>query len=173
MINPEKVAANEDTRQFLMIRNIPNSISQEKLLAILETYVRFEIEFLYLPLDKTTSCNLGYGYVSLVNSASVLKLYNAVAMGVLLNLDAHETMAQLVESEAVRNRVRTHPGRGERATQRQGHRDYVKMCDRWEIMNDSPKYHPIFFKRVDVEENGVKKVRMVRSSFEELRKRHL
>lgn len=61
----------------------------------------------------------------------------------------------------------------ERATQRQGHRDYVKMCDRWEIMNDSPKYHPIFFKRVDVEENGVKKVRMVRSSFEELRKRHL
>lgn len=40
-------------------------------------------------------------------------------------------------------------------------------------MNDSPKYHPIFFKRVDVEENGVKKVRMVRSSFEELRKRHL
>lgn len=112
VINPEKVAANEDTRQFLMIRNIPNSISQEKLLAILETYVRFEIEFLYLPLDKTTSCNLGYGYVSLVNSASVLKLYNAVAMGALLNLDAHETMAQLVESEAVRDRVRAHPGRG-------------------------------------------------------------
>ena len=173
MIDPEKVAANEDSRQFLMIRNIPNSISQEKLLAILETYVRFEIEFLYLPLDKTTSCNLGYGYVSLVNSASVLKLYNAVAKRALLNLDAHEAMAELVESEALRNRVCTHSGRDGDEDSPQGHRDYVKMCDRWEIMNDSPKYHPIFFKRVEVEENGVKKVRMVRSSFEELRKRHL
>lgn len=154
VINPEKVAANEDTRQFLMIRNIPNSISQEKLLAILETYVRFEIEFLYLPLDKTTSCNLGYGYVSLVNSASVLKLYNA------MHMKRWPNSSSLKLCEIVYARI-------------QGHRDYVKMCDRWEIMNDSPKYHPIFFKRVDVEENGVKKVRMVRSSFEELRKRHL
>ena len=32
-------------------------------------------------------------------------------MGALLNLDAHEAVAQLLESEAVRNRVCAHPGR--------------------------------------------------------------
>ena len=78
VIDPRKVESNEDPRQFLMIRNIPNSISQEELLSILETYVQGEIEFLYLPIDKVTSCNLGYGYVSLLNCSSVLKLYNAV-----------------------------------------------------------------------------------------------
>ena len=78
VIDPKKVESNEDRRQFLMIRNIPNSISQEELLSILEMYVQGEIEFLYLPIDKVTSCNLGYGYVSLLNCSSVLKLYNAV-----------------------------------------------------------------------------------------------
>lgn len=61
-----------------MVKNIPNSFTQDKLLSILETYVKFEIEFFYLPLDKSTGCNLGYGYVSLVDHKSVLKLYNAV-----------------------------------------------------------------------------------------------
>lgn len=62
-----------------MIKNIPNSFTQDKLLAILEKFVKFEIEFLYLPLDKSTGCNLGYGYVSLVNHKSVLRLYNGVS----------------------------------------------------------------------------------------------
>ena len=78
MVNPALIQRNEDTRQFLMIKNIPNSFTQDKLLAILENYVQYEIEFFYLPLDKNTGCNLGYGYVSLVDHKSVLKLYNAV-----------------------------------------------------------------------------------------------
>lgn len=78
IINPEKILRNEDNRQFMMIKNIPNSFTQEKLLLILESYVKYEIEFFYLPLDKATGCNLGYGYVSLVDHHSVLKLYYAV-----------------------------------------------------------------------------------------------
>lgn len=62
-----------------MIKNIPNSFTQDKLLSILEKFVKYEIEFLYLPLDKSTGCNLGYGYVSLVNHKSVLQLYNGVS----------------------------------------------------------------------------------------------
>ena len=63
---------------------VMSSISQEKLLSLLESYVKHEIEFLYLPVDKTTDCTLGYGYVSLVNCASVLKLYNAVGVCAVL-----------------------------------------------------------------------------------------
>ena len=91
MIDPQRVLANEDSRQFLMIKNIPNrlavwleinrSISQDRLLFILEQFVHFQIEFLYLPIDRTTECNLGYGYVSLVDSRAVLTLYHAVGHG--------------------------------------------------------------------------------------------
>lgn len=86
IINPQKIMRNEDTRQFMMIKNIPNSFTQDKLLSILEAYVKYEIEFFYLPLDKTTGCNLGYGYVSLVNHHSVLKLYNAVVIVIEANV---------------------------------------------------------------------------------------
>lgn len=54
------------------------SFSQEKLLSILEQFVQYQIEFLYLPLDRNTDCNLGYGYVSLVDSHAVYTLYMAV-----------------------------------------------------------------------------------------------
>lgn len=61
-----------------MRRKLDCSISQDRLLFILEQFVRYQIEFLYLPIDRTTECNLGYGYVSLVDSRAVLTLYNAV-----------------------------------------------------------------------------------------------
>lgn len=57
---------------------IKRSILQDRLLFILEQFVRYQIEFLYLPIDRTTECNLGYGYVSLVDSRAVLTLYQAV-----------------------------------------------------------------------------------------------
>lgn len=56
------------------------SFSQEKLLSILEQFVKYQIEFLYLPLDRNTDCNLGYGYVSLVDSHAVYSLYMAVEL---------------------------------------------------------------------------------------------
>ncbi len=56
------------------------SFSQEKLLSILEQFVQYQIEFLYLPLDRNTDCNLGYGYVSLVDSQAVYTLYMAVVI---------------------------------------------------------------------------------------------
>ena len=56
------------------------SFSQEKLLSILEQFVQYQIEFLYLPLDRNTDCNLGDGYVSLVDSQAVYTLYMAVVI---------------------------------------------------------------------------------------------
>ena len=53
----------------------------------------------------------------------------------------------------------------------QGHRDYIRMCDKWSVMNDHPKYHPIFFKRMEVMKNGLKEIRMIRASFYELQRK--
>ena len=46
----------------------------------MEQFVKYQIEFLYLPLDRNTDCNLGYGYVSLVDSHAVYSLYMAVEL---------------------------------------------------------------------------------------------
>lgn len=51
----------------------------------------------------------------------------------------------------------------------QGHRDYLKMCDRWEIMTEEPKYHPFFFRRVDCVVNGTKQTRMIRTPYAHFR----
>ncbi|KAK8792536.1 hypothetical protein WA588_005031 [Blastocystis sp. NMH] len=149
VIDPQRVLSNEDSRQFLMIKNIPNSILQDRLLFILEQFVRYQIEFLYLPIDRTTECNLGYGYVSLVDSRAVLTLYQA------MHGKRWPNSSSLKLCEIVYARI-------------QGHRDYVKMCDKWTIMNDSPKYHPVFFRKVECIANGCKRTRMIRSSYAEL-----
>lgn len=53
----------------------------------------------------------------------------------------------------------------------QGHRDYIRMCDKWQVMSDHPKYHPVFFKRVEVLNNGVRQTRMIRTTFAELQRK--
>lgn len=55
------------------------SFSQSFMLEILNTFVENEYDFFYMPVDFKTNCNLGFGYVSMVNTQSVIKLYNAVA----------------------------------------------------------------------------------------------
>lgn len=48
------------------------------MLKILNSFVENEYDFFYMPVDFKTNCNLGFGYVSMINTNSVVKLYNAV-----------------------------------------------------------------------------------------------
>ena len=57
-----------------------SSFSQSFMLEILNTFVENEYDFFYMPVDFKTNCNLGFGYVSMINTQSVIKLYNAVAL---------------------------------------------------------------------------------------------
>lgn len=42
-------------------------------------------DFLYLPIDQKTKCNMGYGYVNMVDLDAVCVLYdNVVACGMLV-----------------------------------------------------------------------------------------
>lgn len=48
------------------------------MLEILDSYVKNEYDFFYMPVDFKTNCNLGFGYVSMINTSSVVHLYYAV-----------------------------------------------------------------------------------------------
>ena len=45
---------------------------------LLNVYAPNSYEFVYVPVDLYTNSNLGFGYVSLIDSYSLMILYNAV-----------------------------------------------------------------------------------------------
>ena len=77
-INLEEVKTGKDSRLTLMIKNIPNSYTQEHMLEILDTFVKDEYDFFYMRVDFKTNCNLGFGYVSMISTSSVIKVYEKV-----------------------------------------------------------------------------------------------
>ena len=48
--------------------------TQDFLLRILNSVVPNRYDFFYMPVDFKTNCNLGFGYVSMLDTASVVKL---------------------------------------------------------------------------------------------------
>lgn len=58
----------------VMLRNIPNRCSQRELIAELEA-AGFQgcFDFLYIPLDLGTMCNVGYAFVNFTHSAHALR----------------------------------------------------------------------------------------------------
>ena len=61
------------------------SFTQEHLVDLLNNYVPNSYEFVYIPVDLYTNSNLGFGYVSLIDSCSLMTLYDAVWMAMALN----------------------------------------------------------------------------------------
>jgi hypothetical protein len=71
---PDRAPPNPDSRgreelraypddTTLMLRNLPNKITQKRLLERMENY-RMAINFLYLPTDFENKCNLGYAFMN-------------------------------------------------------------------------------------------------------------
>ncbi len=56
------------------------SFSRETVLAIINKTCRDKYDFFYLPIDQKTSCNLGYGYINMIDTQSVIALYEEVGV---------------------------------------------------------------------------------------------
>ena len=54
--------------------------TQNFMLKILDSVVPNRYDFFYMPVDFKTNCNLGFGYVSMIDNASVVTLYTAVCV---------------------------------------------------------------------------------------------
>ena len=73
-----------------MIKNIPNafvsgvqvtcSFTRDAMLEIINKTCNNLYDFFYLPIDQKTSCNLGYGYINMIDIPSVIKFYSEVLL---------------------------------------------------------------------------------------------
>ncbi|KAF3337380.1 terminal ear1 [Carex littledalei] len=79
-----------DERTTVMIRNIPNKYSQKLLLNMLDNHCIHcneqiaegeeppsAYDFVYLPIDFSNKCNVGYGFVNLTSPQAAFRLYKA------------------------------------------------------------------------------------------------
>lgn len=70
-----RIAAGQDRRTTLMIKNIPNKYTQKMLLALLEErFARtrpFPFDFFYLPIDFKNRCNVGYAFINMTSPSAI------------------------------------------------------------------------------------------------------
>ena len=74
----QRIAAGEDKRTTLMIKNIPNKYTQKMLLTLLEErfsgFSPFPFDFFYLPIDFKNRCNVGYAFINMTSPFAIPKL---------------------------------------------------------------------------------------------------
>ncbi|KAG0477631.1 hypothetical protein HPP92_012350 [Vanilla planifolia] len=93
-------STSRDTRTTVMIKNIPNKYSQKLLLRMLDDHcIRCNEEigegvgddeedqeplsaydFVYLPIDFSNKCNVGYGFVNMTSPEAAVRLYKEYHM---------------------------------------------------------------------------------------------
>ncbi|XP_023644151.1 protein terminal ear1 homolog [Capsella rubella] len=92
LISENATAAGEfrDRRTTVMIKNLPNKYSQKLLLKMLDKHCNdcnkeiikegnktamSSYDFVYLPIDFSNKCNVGYGFVNMTSPEAVWRLY--------------------------------------------------------------------------------------------------
>jgi RNA recognition motif-containing protein len=76
IISLEKIEKGEDKRTSIILKNIPFQMTKKELNDLLEGIGN--INYLYLPFDKNSKKNLGFGYVNLVNFKNVINLCDRI-----------------------------------------------------------------------------------------------
>ncbi|GLJ46708.1 hypothetical protein SUGI_0984660 [Cryptomeria japonica] len=97
-------------RTTIMIRNIPNLYSQDKLLEILDWHCKIcneertsaeepisAYDFFYLPIDFKKELNLGYAFVNFTSAKATWKLYTKFHMKHCKSLDSKRTSQKIFE----------------------------------------------------------------------------
>ncbi|OCF35437.1 hypothetical protein I316_02989 [Kwoniella heveanensis BCC8398] len=91
---PERILSGLDLRTTVMIKDVPNKLSRQELVDILQEVVPGEFDFVYLRFDFQNCCNVGYAFV---NFCSVKALYQFVQakVGKKWNLFSSEKVLQV------------------------------------------------------------------------------
>ncbi|KAJ7188136.1 RNA recognition motif 2-domain-containing protein [Mycena filopes] len=83
-----------DTRTTVMIKNIPNKMSDKDLMAYIGAVCARKIDFLYLRMDFQNGCNVGYAFVNFINVQDLLRFAKA-KLGEKWNMFSSEKVLQM------------------------------------------------------------------------------
>nr|XP_019042789.1 hypothetical protein I302_08496 [Kwoniella bestiolae CBS 10118]OCF21719.1 hypothetical protein I302_08496 [Kwoniella bestiolae CBS 10118] len=91
---PERILTGLDPRTTVMIKDVPNKLSRQELIDILEEVVPGDYDFVYLRFDFKNCCNVGYAFV---NFCSVKALYQFIQakVGKKWNMFSSEKVLQV------------------------------------------------------------------------------
>ncbi|GMK59566.1 hypothetical protein CspeluHIS016_0801720 [Cutaneotrichosporon spelunceum] len=90
----ERIAAGLDNRTTVMVKDVPNKLSRQELVDILNQVVPGHFDFVYLRFDFHNHCNVGYAFVNFTSTGALLEFYRA-RVGKRWNLFSSEKVLQV------------------------------------------------------------------------------
>lgn len=88
-IDVGKIERGEETRTTVMIKNIPNKMTDRNLIDFINEVCPRAIDFLYLRMDFTNGCNVGYAFVNFIHVEDLLR-FAKIKLGTKWNLFSSE-----------------------------------------------------------------------------------
>ncbi|THH05892.1 hypothetical protein EW146_g9778 [Bondarzewia mesenterica] len=93
-IDLERIEAGLDTRTTVMIKNIPNRMSDTDLVTFIGDVCPRRIDFFYLRMDFQNGCNVGYAFVNFITVKDLLAFAQA-RLGTRWNMYSSEKVLQM------------------------------------------------------------------------------
>ncbi|KIJ67889.1 hypothetical protein HYDPIDRAFT_56099, partial [Hydnomerulius pinastri MD-312] len=89
-----KIEQGLDTRTTVMVKNIPNKMTDKELITYINKICPRRIDFLYLRMDFQNGCNVGYAFVNFISVEDLLR-FAKVGLGEKWNMYSSEKVLQM------------------------------------------------------------------------------
>ncbi|KAG5648520.1 hypothetical protein DXG03_003131 [Asterophora parasitica] len=93
-LNLHRIEDGQDTRTTVMIKNIPNKMSDKDLIAFIGKVCSRKIDFMYLRMDFQNGCNVGYAFVNFITVGDLLH-FAKKKLGERWNMFSSEKVLQM------------------------------------------------------------------------------
>ncbi|KAF7296125.1 RRM domain-containing protein [Mycena kentingensis (nom. inval.)] len=93
-LNISRIEDGQDTRTTVMVKNIPNKMSDKDLMAFIGSVCSRRVDFLYLRMDFQNGCNVGYAFVNFISVEDLLRFAKA-KLGKKWNMFSSEKILQM------------------------------------------------------------------------------
>ncbi|ORX39804.1 RNA recognition motif 2-domain-containing protein [Kockovaella imperatae] len=94
VVKRERILSGLDPRTTVMIKDVPNKLSRNELIGILNDVVPGGFDFVYLRFDFKNHCNVGYAFVNFVSVKSLYE-FHVAKVGKRWNLFSSEKVLQI------------------------------------------------------------------------------
>ena len=75
-ISAENIDSGIDTRTSIMIKNLPTSLSKDKVTYWIQSIC--DVDYVYIPVDQSGNKILGFAFVNVINFKDILRFYDEV-----------------------------------------------------------------------------------------------